>query len=470
MKATSNTNEPNRDDAVTRELLLLADRQEVEPPRDVLDRVRARLHENTVRSPSAAPARATAPWTKRAWFAGASAAAVVLIALLFCLQPSSIAWSQVAEAVRAMPWIHMKVVAGRGQSAETWISFSRNVAAMRAAQMVSYDDLRSGIRYQYDLPQKKLYRLSVNDGAAEEIASVVGLFQAIFRGDAIREGDLFRLRIVKQRQQTVTEQGRRWILYELELEPQGGGPKPPVEIPPISMVIRVNPEKMLPRLVDHHSREVRSDAARLEDRYSRSGESRDRLRLSGRGPGGHLCPGGAARCARRRSHAAAGPGPNHKDCPAKPARFRRLSCHCRRKHGVPSCIVIRCKGDKFRIDDGIGDTRHVASAADMEQWWQERGKEVLLAGRILSDGRRAYEHNFVQPQPWWQPSTQQVRQGDGRAAACGPRRRRVSPGRVLCRLAGVSAGPFSRKPVVGALANGSPRPEGRKRTGRECSS
>ena len=61
MKATSNTNEPSRDDAVTRELLLLADRQEIQPPPDVLDRVRARLHENTVRSPSAAPARATVP-------------------------------------------------------------------------------------------------------------------------------------------------------------------------------------------------------------------------------------------------------------------------------------------------------------------------------------------------------------------------------------------------------------------------
>ncbi len=83
MKAASNTNEPSRDDALTRELLLLADGEQIQPPRDVLDRVRARLHENTVRSPSAAPAPATAPWTKRAWFAGAGAAAVVLIALLF---------------------------------------------------------------------------------------------------------------------------------------------------------------------------------------------------------------------------------------------------------------------------------------------------------------------------------------------------------------------------------------------------
>ena len=137
MKATSNTNEPSRDDAVTRELLLLADGQEIQPPRDVLDRVRAKLHENTVRSPSAAHRPGDeSPWTKRAWFAGAGAAAVVLIALLFSMQPSSIAWSQVAEAVRAMPWIHVKAVGGDGQSWESWTSFSRNIGAIRGGNMV----------------------------------------------------------------------------------------------------------------------------------------------------------------------------------------------------------------------------------------------------------------------------------------------------------------------------------------------
>ena len=51
MKTTLNTNDPSRDDATMRELLLRADRQEIEPPRDLIERVRARLHENTVRSP-----------------------------------------------------------------------------------------------------------------------------------------------------------------------------------------------------------------------------------------------------------------------------------------------------------------------------------------------------------------------------------------------------------------------------------
>jgi hypothetical protein len=423
MKATSNANDPSRDDAVTRQLLLLADRQEIEPPRDVLDRVRAKLHEHMVGSSSAAPARAMAAWTKRACFAGAGVAAVALIALLFCLQPSNIAWSQVAEAVRAMPWIHMKVVAGRGQSAETWISFSRNVAAMRAAQMVSYDDLRSGIRYEYDLPKKKLYRLSVNNGAAEEIESVVGLFQAVFRGDAIREGDLFRHRIVKQRQQTVTEQGRRWILYELELEPQGGGPKPPVEIPPISMVIRVNPEKMLPsswtitqgkfEVTQPDSKTVTREAVKVEIAFDYPAE----------GPV-DIYALGVPRDAPVEDRM---PPPDLN-------RIIKIVQQHRRDFGDYLAVaggysrdesyivhLIRCKGDKFRVDEGIGDTRHVASGDEMEQWWRGRGKELLLAGAALSDGRRAYEHSFVKSEPWWKPSMDHVSQGDGRAAAAGVR-------------------------------------------------
>ena len=54
----------------------------------------------------------------------------------------------------------------------------------------------------------------------------------------------------------------------------------------------------------------------------------------------------------------------------------------------------------------------------MEQWWRERGKEILFEGMALCDGRRVYEHNYVSPEPRWKPSTDdQIRQGDGRTAA-----------------------------------------------------
>jgi hypothetical protein len=405
MNTTSHTNEPSRDDAVTRELILLADRQEIEPPRDVLDRVRARLHESTVRSPSAAPARATAPWTKRAWFAGAGAAAVALIALLFCLQPSNIAWSQVTEAVRAMPWIHMKAVDGEGRSQETWISFPKNIAAMRGGETASYDDFRSGVRYEYDVRQKKLFRLSASDHGANELKSAEGLFQAIFRGDAIRGGDLGLVGIAKQRQRTVTEQGRGWILYELEL---GGDPNDSDPKHTVSVVIRVDPEKKLPDLMTvtkgNKSMEATFDypADGPPDIYA-LGLPRD-ARVEDRTP-----PPDLSRILKI---------------------VRQTRCDFDNYLAVASgnavyrpgtVYLVRCKGDKFRIDVGPGVTKYVASGAEMEKWWRERGKEILPKGSVLCDGRRLYEHSLVNPEAGWKPSMHQVRSGDGRSAAAGMR-------------------------------------------------
>ena len=84
-----------------------------------------------------------------------------------------------------------------------------------------------------------------------------------------------------------------------------------------------------------------------------------------------------------------------------------------------SVHVIRCKGDKFRIDVGVGDTSHVASGAEMEKWWREHGREVLPEGSVLCDGHRIYEHSFVHPEPWWKPSMDPIRQGDGRTVVEG---------------------------------------------------
>jgi hypothetical protein len=404
MKATSNANDPSRDDAVMRELLLLADRQEMEPPREVLDRVRAKLHERTVRSPLASPARAMAAWTKRAWFAGAGAAAVLLIALLFALQPSGIAWSQVAQAVRAMPWIHMKAVGGEGRSQETWISFSRNIVAMRGGEATSYDDFRSGVRYEYDAQQKKLFRLSASDHGANQLKSAEGLFQAIFRGDAIPGDDFDFVGIVEQRQRTVTEQGRRWIVYELEL--RRGDPNDTDPNRTASVVIRVDPEKKLP-----DSMTVTCGREKMQATFDYPDE----------GPA-DVYALGVPRDAPVEDRT---PPPELSRILKTVQQNRRnfdnylaIAAGSSRRSTVH---LIRCKGDKFRIDVGIGDTKHVASGAEMAKWWWEHGKETLPEGVVLGDGRRIYQHDYVERDPWWKPSMQSVRQGDGRGAAAGMR-------------------------------------------------
>ena len=376
-----------------------ADRREIEPPRDLLDRVRARLQENTVRSPSATPARATARWTKRAWFAGAGAAAVVLIALLFSLQPSSIAWSQVAEAVRALPWVHIKAVGGEGRSQETWLSFSRNIFAMRYGGTVRYDDLGSGVRYDYDPRQRKLYRLSVSDHRADELDRAEGLFRTIFRGEAVRPEDFGGGRIVKSRQRTVTEEGRRWIVYELEI----GDPNDEDPSHTSSLVIRVDPQKKLPALMT---------CTRGKEKEQATFDYPDK------GPADVYALGVP------RDVTAEDRTP-----PPDLERIIKIVRQNRRDFGDYLAVaggntrstvrLIRCKGDKFRVDVGVGDIRHVASTDQMEQWWQEHGREAFLQAAILSDGRRVDEHSLVRPELGWKPLPAHIKQGDGRAAAEG---------------------------------------------------
>ena len=86
----------------------------------------------------------------------------------------------------------------------------------------------------------------------------------------------------------------------------------------LSVVIRVNPEKKLPELDDHHSREVQSALPNSETVTERS-EVELAFDYPAEGPA-DIYALGVPRDARVEDrHAAAGPGPNYKDCPAAPA-------------------------------------------------------------------------------------------------------------------------------------------------------
>jgi hypothetical protein len=397
MKTTSNANAPDSDDAVAQELLRSADRHEVELPGEVVERVRAKLHEHTVRSSITVPGRRAARWVKRAWFAAAGAAAAVVVAIVLSLPSSGVAWSQVAEAVRAVPWIHIKVAGPEGDVREIWFSLSRNVVASRGiecgATQISYDDLRAGVRHCYDSEKKKLYRLSVSSSSAKELDDMAGFFQTIFRGDAFRPEDVPAPGLISQRQRTVTEDGRRWILYELQLSGHGRSD---------SMVIRVDPQTKLPeRMTGTHGKDKMEatfdyPVEDLADIYA-FGVPRD-ASIEDRTP------------------------------PADLSRILKIVEQNRRnfgdyvavvygnKEGRPNVVhLVRCKGDKWRIDTGVGCTKHIASGADLATWWQEHGPETLPEGMALCDGRDVYDYSQVHDKTGWQSRMHHCRPGDERA-------------------------------------------------------
>ena len=152
-----------------------------------------------------------------------------------------------------MPWIHMTAAVNGAESCETWLSYSRSINAMRFGRMVCYDDCRSGVRYEYDPQKKKLYRLSMSDRSVAGVrfgARVVSgdlsrrchsreMFSGTASSTAAADGDRTRpaLDHVRTGVSNPHRSNRR------------------SETTPISMVIRVDPEKMLPELNDRHRRE-----------------------------------------------------------------------------------------------------------------------------------------------------------------------------------------------------------------------
>ena len=142
------------------------------------------------------------------------------------------------EAIGGKTWIHI-VAAGTGnQPHEIWLSFPRDVAASRNnGHHIRYDDLRTGVSYQYLPHDNKLFRCSVEAMAAESFRSIAGVFQAIFRGDVSLGERFFEYEIVRQRQRTVDDRGQSWIEYELDFE---------FPNQTAAAVIRVDPKAMLP--------------------------------------------------------------------------------------------------------------------------------------------------------------------------------------------------------------------------------
>ena len=140
------------------------------------------------------------------------------------------------------PWIHCNAVAPGDVRQEMWLSFSRDVGAARGGDRINYDDLRSGIRFEYTRRNNKLLRLSVRPWEAESLRSVASALDAILRGDDSLGQPFPDIEFVKQTKRTLAEQGQRWIEYELEF--RGGDLTN--ETNRGTAVLRVDPEQMLP--------------------------------------------------------------------------------------------------------------------------------------------------------------------------------------------------------------------------------
>ena len=185
-----------------------------------------------------------------------------------------------------------------------------------------------------------------------------------------------RFRIVKQGQRTVTEQGRRWFLYKLELQRESDGPEPPpTEVPSATVEIRVDPEKMLPELMT-----LMEGKVKMEYTFDYPNE----------GPADIYALG------------------IPRDTPVEdrmpPAELERIiKIVEQNRHEFDNYLAVSSdnsrvhivwrKGEKLLVDrcgmeqyiqrrkmERVGKSVHVASAADLRNWWREYGDEIKSSG------------------------------------------------------------------------------------------
>lgn len=365
-------------------------------PSEALDRRIATLLRQSDRRP-------TLRRHRRAWMVGvASVAAACAIWWLSSLRPSQ-SWAQVAEAIHRQPWIHLKTTDPANATNELWLSFPRDVAASRRraddAETVSFIDYRTGVKYEYERPAKKLLRLPVSEVDQNSFQSLSGLFRAIFRGDASLGPDFALDWISSEKRQMVEEQGRKWLDYELQLERDGQT---------ATATIRVDPDSKLPaelKLVG------RQEAICFVCDYPQDGPAD--IHAFG-------VPDGAA--------------VDDRVPPADLARAIRCVDECRRDldnyfavvttDGGHTARLIWRKGDKWRVEMGVLPDDAAKSLTSQQQrlrYWHEHLAQAEPLPLMVCTGRRVYrcrlEENNGRSVPGRWEVVRTVSAGRGHAAA-----------------------------------------------------
>ncbi len=277
------------------------------------------------------------------------------------------------EAIGGKTWIHI-VTANKGkQPHEIWLSFPRDVAASRDDNHARYDDLRTGVSYQYVPQDNKLFRCSVGAMAAESFRSTAGVFQAIFRGDVSLGERFFNLEIVTQRKRTVDDRGQTWIEYELDFDS-------PNRAQTATAVIRVDPKAMLPAsltLAVTAPNEVRIECS---------------VDYPADGPA-DIYALGVPRNAPMEDHLPSA------------ELTRVLKAIDQGRHDLDNYFAIVAsspndlprlvwrKGDKWRVDicqptEQTDYVDRVEPGSDMLKWWRERLKLFCIMPYLVCDGRQ----------------------------------------------------------------------------------
>jgi hypothetical protein len=362
-------------------------------------RLRSQLSELRLKLGEAGPAPSLAAQWKRAgwlWPALASAAALGLAVLVTLLVPRQASLAEVANAVLDQAWVHLHVRYQDNLEGEEWISPSRQIWASRHPRWIQYEDYRLQVYDWFEPEENAVYRGPVVwRSRAEGLASMTATLRLLLQQGRPVEQPLASLdflgpgreamKILDQRVDHVTEQGRTWLDYRLTVtEPNSSVP--------LRMFFRVDPLSRLPWLCRIEGvRDGKPGVYELRFEYPEKGPAsiydlgvRKTAKLVDRIPTGDI----------KRILETIRAGRERMD------DYRAV--FVQRLEGLDYMWwtedpeIFYRKGNKFRRDFGCdwkgarGATKRPADGDDLGKWWSERTRVFRYYPECVVRGSKTY--------------------------------------------------------------------------------
>jgi hypothetical protein len=328
---------------------------------------------------------------------GGVAAGILVGVGIWMIRPAP-SWADVANAVKAKPWLHLVRQEVGGSDLEGWLSPKHRISATRYGRHFEHFDHQLRVYHTYDADEGMVYRLPEYGGARRDaFLSMLDIIDALFRAEAhprmaamvfLCANDA-KCKVLREKQSDVKDQqGRTWREHQMSIEHAWNAD-------PVHLVIRVDPKSNLPYSVRTEGK-FKGQAFATEELFDypekgptdiyamgvpRSAKLVDR---TPRGDLARLLDGVKAARNRFDDYAAiVVEGADNKPW----------------WHGKP--IRIWRKGHKWRYDSAIVvpiTGPEPAPGPDMGRWWQDRLRDVRWRPMMAGDGKTNswFEGNFAQ--------------------------------------------------------------------------
>jgi hypothetical protein len=155
--------------------------------------------------------------SRRSLFAVVGVGAAIGAGLLMAItlfSPLSVGWAEVTKAIQSQNWIRGTVDYSDGRRGTMWLSPARQIWAYGSNDSFYFFDGPQQARYEYRGGNEAITKLPLGEDDAERVLSIGALSQD---KDVIGPWLFGTEKIVHQKRQEVTDNGKTWIEFQLVL-------------------------------------------------------------------------------------------------------------------------------------------------------------------------------------------------------------------------------------------------------------